>query len=91
MITYDRRTTHKAVVSTCCEIRELNNGIDPKRHLTDLPNSPFFHLVGLNQLDQAVGQEGPMTKDIVDRGYMREGIGIKNGMNQGHNRAKDSD
>ena len=44
---YGRKASH--VMKT--DIRELNNGIDPKRHLTDLPNSPFFHLVGLNQID----------------------------------------
>ena len=90
MVTDHRRATHKTVVSTCCEIRKLNNGIDPNSHLTDFPNSPFFHLVGLNQIDQTIGQESPVTKDIVDRGYVRKRVGIKNGMNQGHNGTKDS-
>ena len=31
-----------------------------------------------------------MTKDIVDRGNVRKRVGIKYGMNQGHNGAKDS-
>jgi hypothetical protein len=44
----------------------------------------------LNQIDQTVGQESPVTKDIVDRGYVRKRIGIKNRMKQGHNGAKDS-
>ena len=90
MVTYHRRATHKAVVPTCCEIRKLNNGIDPKSHLTDFPNRPFFHLVGLNQIDQTVGQESPVTKDIVDRGYVRKGIGIKDRMNLGHDGTKDT-
>ncbi len=28
----------------------------------DFPNRPFFHLVGLNQIDQTVSQESPVTK-----------------------------
>ena len=90
MITKYRRTTHKAIISTCYKISELNNSINPKSHLTDFPGIPCFHLVGLDQIDQAIGQEGPVTKDIVDRGYVRKRIGIKNRMNQGHNGAKDS-
>lgn len=66
MIAKYRRTTHKAVISTRYEISELNNSIDPKSHLTDFPSISFFHLVGLNQIDQAIGQEGPVAKDIVD-------------------------
>ena len=90
MITKYRRTTHKTIISTCYKIRKLNNSINPKSHLTDFPGIPCFHLVGLNQIDQAIGQEGPVTKDIVDRGYVRKRIGIKDGMNQSHDRSKDT-
>ena len=90
MIADYRRTTHKAVISTRYEISKLNHSVDPKGHQTDLPSVSFFYLVELDQIDQAIGQEGPVAKDIVDRGYMGKGIGIKDGMNQGHDRAKDT-
>ena len=90
MIANYRRTTHKAVISTRYEISKLNNSVDTKGHLTDLPSVSFFYLVELDQIDQAIGQEGPVAKNIVDRGYMRKGIGIKDGMNQGHDGPKDT-
>ena len=55
MIPNHRRLTHKAIIPSCQEVGKKDNGIDPKGHLANFSNIPFFNLIISDKINQAVG------------------------------------
>ena len=90
MIPNHRWLTHKAIISSCQEVGYQDNGINSKSHLTYFPSIPFFNFIISNKINQAVSQEGPVSENIVHRRNMRERKRIKDWINQGHDRTKNS-
>ena len=90
MIPNHRWLAHKAIIPSCQEVGKKDNGIDSKSHLAYFPNIPFFNFIISNKINQAVSQEGPMSENIVHRRNMRERKRIKDWINQGHDRTKNS-